>query len=83
MHEYVKSSQFELVDDQDPDVDDIEMDTNEGTDEAAELEDDAGLVQNEADIPLYNTREMKSQGNYIVERLFKAEYRQGWRFLTQ
>ena len=43
----------------------------------------ADLVQNEADIPLYNTPEMKSQSNYIVERLLKAEYRQGWRFLTQ
>ena len=59
------------------------MDTSEGTDEAASLEDEADLVQNEADIPLHNTREMKSQGNYIVERLFKAEYRQGWRSLAQ
>ena len=40
-------------------------------------------MPNKANIPLYNTREMKSQGNYIVERLLKAEYRQGWRFLTQ
>ena len=34
-------------------------------------------MQNKADVMLYNTREMKSQGNYIVERLLKAEYRQG------
>ena len=59
------------------------MDTSKGTDEAAALEDEADLEQNEADIPLYNTREMKSQGNYIVVWLLKAEYRQGWSLLTQ
>ena len=26
---------------------------------------------------------MKSQGNYLMEQHLKAEYRQGWRFLTQ
>ena len=51
--------------------------------EAAALEDEADLVQHEGDIPLYNTHEMKSQGQCIVERLLKAEYRQGWRFVTQ
>ena len=40
-------------------------------------------MQNEADVPLYNTREMKSHGNDIVQQLLKAENRQCWRFLTQ
>ena len=59
------------------------MQTSERTDEAAALKDEADLVENGGDIPLCNTHEMKSQGKYIVDRLLKAEYRQGWRFLTQ
>ena len=82
-HEYLNYYRLELVDDQDSDAEDIQMDSTEGTDEAAAPEDEADLVQNKAGIPLYNTREMKSQGNYIMEQLLKAAYRQGWRFLTQ
>ena len=59
------------------------MYTNEEADEAAGLENEADLVQNESHIPLYNMREMKSQGNYTVERLLKLEYPQGWSLLTQ
>ena len=71
------------MDDRDPDREDIGKDTSKGTYEAAPLEDEADLVQNEADIPLYSTREMQSQGNYILEQLLEAEYRPGWRFLRQ
>ena len=59
------------------------MDTSGGTDEAAALEGEDGLVQNKGEIPLYNKREMKSQGNYIVELLLKAKYLQGSRFVTE
>ena len=57
----------------------FEMDRSEGTDEAAALEDQAAFVHIEADIPLYDTPQMRSQGNYIAERLHKSEYRQGLR----
>ena len=40
-------------------------------------------MQSKADVLLYNTREMKSQGNYIAERLLTSEYCQGWRFQTR
>ena len=59
------------------------METSEETDEAAELEGQAGLVHNKGDIPPYNKREMESQGNYILGQLLKSGYRQGWRFMTQ
>ena len=59
------------------------MDTKKDANKAAALEDEANLVLNEADILLFNARHMKSPSNYIVERLLKAVYKQGWRILTQ
>ena len=81
--QFLKRYRLEMVDHQDPDAEEIDIDTTAKTDEAAALEDAADLAQNGANILLYNTREMKSQGNYIVERFLKAEYRQGWRYLTR
>ena len=88
---YLKRYPIELVDDEDLDAEDVEMETGKGTDEAAALEDEAFFVclcvfffvQNKADIPLYNTHELKSHGNYIDERIPTAQYHQGWSFLTQ
>ena len=44
-HEYLNCYQFDLVDDQNPDAEDIETDTREQTDEAAALKEEADLVQ--------------------------------------
>ena len=79
-HEFLKRFPFELIDEDvgDGDLEDGEMDEKE----AAALEDKEDLVHTEDSIPYFNVKEMKKQGNYLVEKLLKADYRQGWRFLT-
>ena len=31
-------------------------------------------------LPVYNAKEMHAQGNYLVESILQARYKQGWRF---
>ena len=81
--EFVKRFSFELVDDYGEDTIE-EGDTDMlNDDERAALADEQDIVANEQDIPFYNQTEMERIGAYHVEQILRAQYRQGWRFLTK
>ena len=55
-------------------------------DEEPEAEEaDARDVRDETgqSLPVYDTKEMHAQGNYLMESILEARYKQGWRFLVK
>ena len=81
--QFVKRFPFELVDDYGEDTLE-EGDTDKLNDgEPPALADEQDIVANEQHLPFQNQTEMERIGPYHVQQILRAQYRQGWRFLTK
>ena len=84
-HKYLKHWLFSLSVNPDSESDEFEAEAaNE--DEVLEAEEtDPRDVRDEKgqSLPVHDAKEMHAQGNYLVESILQARYKQGWWFLVK
>ena len=84
-HKYLKQWPFSLSVIPDSESDEYEAEAANEDDELEPEETDQRDVRDETgqSLPVYDAKEMHAQGNYLVESILQARYKQGWRFLLK
>ena len=84
-HKYLKQWPFSLSVNPDSTSDEFEAEAaNEDEELEAEKTDQRDVRDDRGQsLPVYDAKETHAQGNYLVEPIFQARYKQGWRFLVK
>ena len=84
-HKYLKQWPFSLTMTPDSESNEFEAEArNEDEElEAEETDQTDERDQTGQSLRVYDVREMHAQGNYLVESILQARYKQGWRFLVK
>ena len=85
VHKYLKQWPFSLSVNPDSESDEFEAEAANEDEEPDAKETDTRDVRDEMgqSLPVYDAKEMHAQGNYLVESILQACYKQGWRFLVK
>ena len=84
-HKYLKQWPFSLSVNPDSESDEFQAEAANEDEELEAEETDQRDVRDEMgqSLPVYDVKEMHTQGNYLVESILQARYKQGWRFLVE
>ena len=84
-HKYLKQWPFSLSVNPNSESDEFEAEAANEDEELEAEETDQRDMRDETgqSLPVYDAKEMHAQGNYLVESILQARYKQGWRFFGE
>ena len=84
-HKYLKQWPFSISVNLDSESEELEAEAANEDEELEAEETDTRDARNETGqgLPVYDAKEMHAQGNYLVESILQARYKQCWQFLVK